>query len=87
MRIAIEQTRWIRFARWVQLDSLRRRHGAFPLQRSLKPDTVRHLINRTLRKAENRAVEEMRELENVNRTFGWPRSVRIVSGPPFQDHS
>ena len=28
-------------------------------------DTVRHLVNRTLRTAENRAVEEMRELENA----------------------
>jgi hypothetical protein len=35
MRIAIERTRWIRFTCWVQLDSLRRRHGAFPLQRSV----------------------------------------------------
>ena len=31
----------------------------------IKPDTVRHLINRTLRTAENRAAEEMRELENA----------------------
>jgi transposase len=30
-----------------------------------KPDTVRHLINRTLRTAENRAAEEMRALENA----------------------
>jgi transposase len=30
----------------------------------IKPDTVRHLINRTLQTAENRAAEEMRELEN-----------------------
>ena len=31
----------------------------------IKPDTVRHLINRTLATAENRAAEEMRELENA----------------------
>ena len=31
----------------------------------IQPDTVRKLINRTLRTAENRAVEEMRELENA----------------------
>jgi hypothetical protein len=31
----------------------------------IKPDTVRHLINRTLQTAENRAAEEMRELENA----------------------
>jgi hypothetical protein len=31
----------------------------------IAPDSVRHLINRTLAKAENRAVEEMRELENA----------------------
>src|SRR5215211_5627031 len=31
----------------------------------IKPDTVRKLINRTLQTAENRAVEEMRELENA----------------------
>ena len=31
----------------------------------IRPDTVRHLVNRTLRTAENRAVEEMRELENA----------------------
>jgi DNA-binding NarL/FixJ family response regulator len=34
---------------------------------SIQPDTVRKLINRTLRTAENRAVEEMRELG----TPGW----------------
>jgi hypothetical protein len=32
----------------------------------IAPDTVRHLINRTLRTAENRAAEEMRELENAS---------------------
>jgi hypothetical protein len=31
----------------------------------IRPDTVRHLVNRTLRTAENRAVEGMRELENA----------------------
>jgi DNA-binding CsgD family transcriptional regulator len=31
----------------------------------IQPDTVRKLINRTLQTAENRAVEEMRELENA----------------------
>jgi len=31
----------------------------------IQPDTVRHLVNRTLRTAENRAVEEMRALENA----------------------
>jgi transposase len=31
----------------------------------IKPDTVRHLIKRTLATAENRAAEEMRELENA----------------------
>src|SRR5829696_4630995 len=31
----------------------------------IQPDTVRQLINRTLASAENRAVEEMRELENA----------------------
>jgi transposase len=31
----------------------------------IQPDSVRNLINSTLRKAENRAVEEMRELENA----------------------
>src|SRR5215203_3816938 len=31
----------------------------------IKPDTVRHLINRTLQTAENRAAEEMREMENA----------------------
>jgi hypothetical protein len=31
----------------------------------IEPDSVRHLINRTLATAENRAVEEMRELENA----------------------
>jgi hypothetical protein len=34
-------------------------------QLGIKPDSVRHLINRTLRTAENRAAEEMRELENA----------------------
>ena len=31
----------------------------------IQPDTVRHLINRTLATAENRAAEEMREIENA----------------------
>ena len=31
----------------------------------IEPDSVRHLINRTLATAENRAAEEMRELENA----------------------
>jgi transposase len=31
----------------------------------IKPDTVRKLISRTLQTAENRAVEEMRQLENA----------------------
>ena len=31
----------------------------------IQPDTVRKLINRTLQTAENRAVEEMRALENA----------------------
>jgi hypothetical protein len=31
----------------------------------IAPDSVRHLINRTLATAENRAAEEMRELENA----------------------
>ena len=31
----------------------------------IQPDTVRKLINRTLATAENRAAEEMRELENA----------------------
>jgi transposase len=31
----------------------------------IQPDTVRHLINRTLETAENRAAEEMREIENA----------------------
>src|SRR5215208_3653024 len=31
----------------------------------IQPNTVRHLVNRTLRTVENRAVEEMRPLENA----------------------
>ena len=31
----------------------------------IAPDSVRHLINRTLQAAENRAAEEMREIENA----------------------
>src|SRR5215211_5500967 len=31
----------------------------------IKPDTVRHLIDRTLQTAENRAAEAMREIENL----------------------
>jgi DNA-binding CsgD family transcriptional regulator len=31
----------------------------------IEPDSVRHLINRTLATAENRGAEEMREIENA----------------------
>ena len=39
-----------------------------------QPDTLRHLINRTLRTAENRAVEETRELENARLDRPRPQS-------------
>ena len=52
----------------------------------IKPDTVRHLISRTLQTAENRAAEEMRELENARldrapRPRSGPRWWPVTTGP------
>ena len=46
----------------------------------IEPDSVRHLINRTLRTAENRAAEEMRELENARWTGLRLRSGQVLAG-------
>jgi transposase len=51
----------------------------------IQPDTVRKLINRTLRTAENRAVEEMRELENARldraQAAIWSQVLAGTTGP------
>ena len=51
----------------------------------IKPDTVRKLINRTLATAENRAAEEMRELENARldraQAAIWSRCWPGTTGP------
>jgi hypothetical protein len=53
----------------------------------ITPDSARHLINRTLRTAENRAVEEMRELENARLDLRPGRNLvqRAGRGQPGRD--